>query len=146
MTDNPEQELYHKLIMRHNRDPFHFAKREDASLVVEAYNPLCGDQFKLYLEIVEKRVVAAHFHGYGCAVSKASTSVLMEKIQGLPWKEAQALAARFTSALEAPDEDAFFLREDPAFAAFSAVRRYPSRLRCVTLSWEALEKTNLAVD
>lgn len=132
--------LYHKLILELNRAPLYFEKRPDATLVVDAVNPLCGDKFKLYLTVENHTIASATFHGYGCAVSKASTSVLMRKIQGRPIAEALTIIREFltrinpsgdaTQAVKPPDEET---------AAFLPVKNYPGRLKCATLSWETLE-------
>jgi nitrogen fixation NifU-like protein len=130
--------LYQAVIMRHNREPYHYEKRPEAEVVIEAYNPLCGDQYKLYLNIRDGRVQHAHFYGYGCAISKASTSVLIEKLEGLRIEEIPELAKRFIQVVTpeaTPPADV-----DEKMAAFAAARQFPARLQCATLSWEALLK------
>ena len=74
--------LYQSIILEHNNKPQYFEKRPAAQHVVEAYNPLCGDKFKLFLDIENGAITKATFHGYGCAISKAATSVLLSRIQG----------------------------------------------------------------
>jgi len=137
--ETPSGDLYHKMILELNRSPLYFEKRPDAPVVVDAVNPLCGDKFKLYLELEGQTVVTATFHGYGCAVSKASTSVLMKKIQGRPVAEALLIIREFlsritpnggvTPTMALPDDETI---------AFLPVKNYPGRLKCATLSWETL--------
>lgn len=132
------QDLYQDVILRHSREPAGFERREDAGLVIEAYNPLCGDQFRLFLDIEGDRIVRASFYGYGCAISKASTSVLVQRLPGLSLDEAGALIREFFAVVregESPPENA-----DPELLAFSAARHFPARLSCATLSWEALDR------
>ena len=74
--------LYQGVILQHNNAPQYFEKRLAAQHVIDAYNPLCGDKFKLFLDIENGTIVKATFHGYGCAISKVATSVLLSKIQG----------------------------------------------------------------
>ena len=74
--------LYQGVILQHNDAPQYFEKRPAAQHVIDAYNPLCGDKFKLFLDIENETIIKATFHGYGCAISKATTSVLLSKIQG----------------------------------------------------------------
>ena len=79
---NKLSDLYKGVILEHNNTPLFFEKRPAAQHVIEAYNPLCGDKFKLFLDIENDTISAATFHGYGCAISKAASSVLLSKIQG----------------------------------------------------------------
>ena len=132
--------MYHKLIIAHDRNPFHYEKRETADQVIEAYNPLCGDKFKLFLDLNGNKIKNAHFHGYGCAISKASTSVLIQKIEGLTVAEALNLCSQFFSHLQNEGSTS----SDPNFEAFAEVRKFPGRMKCVTLSWEAFTKKHSA--
>ena len=131
-------ELYHKVILQHNESPFHYAKMETASHLVEAYNPLCGDRFKLYLDVEDNRVKQAHFHGYGCAISKASTSILLQKIEGKTLQEIPDIIQQFYAYVH-PDKDPSGVTHDPDFEAFAAAKKFPARLKCATLSWNELE-------
>lgn len=138
MSENPKA-LYQQVIMQHNREPVAYEKRPEASIVIEAYNPLCGDQFKLYLEMGEGRVREVHFHGYGCAISKASASILVKKIRGKTVEEVRELIERF-SRIVRPEGGAIPENEDEEMAAFATAREFPARLQCAVLAWEALEK------
>lgn len=127
--------LYHGLILEHNRTPCFFEKRTGAQHVIEASNPLCGDKFKLFLDVKDGQIEMATFHGYGCAVSKASASVLMTKIQGqsvdaLPGILKVFLDAAATGITQSPAE--------PEVAAFAVAKNFPGRDKCATLAWEAL--------
>lgn len=137
MSKNP-QDLYQSVILRHNREPVGYEKHEEAGWVIEAYNPLCGDQFRLYLTIRDDRVAEAHFYGYGCAISKASTSVLIARIRGRAVGEVRQLIGEFLDLIRGeapPPEDT-----EEELLAFTAVRDFPARLSCVTLSWDSLRK------
>lgn len=127
--------LYHGVILEHNRAPRFFEKRPAAQHVVEAYNPLCGDKFKLYLDIENGVIAAATFHGYGCAVSKASASVLMEKIQGQPLEALPSILEKFLEAIAAGSSDS----ENSEISAFAVAKNFPGREKCATLAWEALK-------
>jgi nitrogen fixation NifU-like protein len=129
-------DLYQTIMLQHDRAPFHFQKIETAPIIIPAYNPVCGDQFKLFLNIKNDVIQSAHFHGYGCAISKASTSVLVKKMQDLPLAKLEILVATFLQMLQA---DLFIIENaDEEMAAFAAARQFPERLTCATLSWEAL--------
>lgn len=131
--------LYHGVILAHNQAPLFFEKRPDAQYAVEANNPLCGDKFTLYLDIENGRIARATFHGYGCAVSKASASVLMKKIQGRSLETVQTTVAAFLAALQgeqAPPEATV----DEEFLAFLPARDFPGRLQCAVLAWQAMRE------
>ena len=138
MNDRLKQ-LYQSVILKHNKEPVHFEKNEAATYVLEAYNPLCGDKFQLFFEVRDGVIEELSFHGYGCAISKASASVLVKKLEGRPAAEALELCREFLALLqgeedqpEAPDEE---------LAAFTAARSFPGRMKCATLSWEEMEKS-----
>lgn len=126
-------DLYHPLILKHNREPHGFLKREDATLQLDAYNPVCGDDYRLYLDIVDTRIQNINFHGYGCAVSKASASILVQQLAGLKLSDAQALLSNFLAMLESDGK-----MEIPDLAVFSIAKKYPGRIPCATLAWKAL--------
>ena len=129
-------ELYSPVILDHNQYPRHYQKRPEAGLILDAYNSLCGDKFKLYLDVQEDRVVEASFSGYGCAVSKAATSVLMEKIQGKTWEEVRNLLEGYFQVTKTDQEST----TDEELLAFATAKKFPGRLKCAVLSWEAVEE------
>lgn len=133
------KKLYQSVILRHNKEPYHYDRRMDADLVVQAYNPVCGDKFTIYLDVEEGRITAAWFHGYGCALSTASTSVLVQRLEGVSLEDFAGLFVSFQQYLE-PEAVISPKEKDETFAAFSGVRDFPGRMQCVTLSWEALEE------
>lgn len=127
--------LYQKVILAHNKSPYHYEKKGTDHLVLEAYNPLCGDKYKLYLEVQEGLIRNVYFHGYGCAISKASTSVLAQNLEGTSVEQALEICAHFIEVVTqgSPTE-----HED--FTAFAEAHQFPGRQQCATLSWEALKK------
>lgn len=129
-------ELYHPLILDHNQHPRNYQKRPEAGVVLDAYNSLCGDKFKLYLDIEDDRVVQASFSGYGCAVSKAATSILIEKIQGKTINEVRQILGEYFGITKTGQGNS----SDAELLAFAAAKKFPGRLKCAVLSWEALEE------
>jgi nitrogen fixation protein NifU and related proteins len=145
-------ELYKGVIMEHNKTPQYFEKNPTAQHVIEAYNPLCGDKFKLFLDIENGVIKRATFHGYGCAISKAATSVLLSNIQGKNIEIVLnqintyffVLNIKNTGNTEGPPhisnpiftEGSLF---DENINAFKAVQDFPERLTCATLSWQSLQ-------
>lgn len=131
--------LYQEVILRHNEVPFQYEKRTEFDYVLEAYNPICGDQFKLYLKLEDNRIQSAYFHGYGCAISKAATSVLIQKIQGRSLDEIQMLCTEYDKYVK-EDTGEPTLPLDEELEAFAAARSFPGRLQCATLSWDEMQK------
>lgn len=128
-------DLYHEIIRAHNKNPENYFKNEAAECKIEAYNPLCGDQFHLYFDIHDKRIANLSFHGYGCAVSKASTSIFTEKMNGLTLEEVLALYKNFHAcAVEGKNTDI------NDFIPFQVASRFPGREKCAILTWESFKE------
>jgi nitrogen fixation NifU-like protein len=131
------RELYQQVIIDHNRKPRNFRALPDANRTSAGYNPLCGDQITLYLKVEDGVIVDAAFQGAGCAISKASASMMTSSIVGKPAAEAEALFHRVHAMLtEEPDGG----RSDVGkLAVFAGVREFPSRIKCATLAWHTLQ-------
>ena len=138
-TENTLAQLYDDVILQHNREPYHYEKRLTAQHILEAYNPLCGDKFKLFLDIEDEKVQKATFHGYGCAISKAATSVLVKKIQNMPIEAVLELIKTYFDGLNRKNTEGGQKQWTVEMKAFLAVRQFPERLTCATLSWEAVQ-------
>lgn len=132
--------LYHPTIMEHNQNPYHYGKKEGSNIILKAYNPLCGDQFTLYVDVEGNRINQIHFHGYGCAVSKASTSLLAKDLEGKYLNEARVRVKMFIDMLKGPEADLPMALMNTDLAVFAVARQFPARLSCASLSWEELNK------
>ncbi len=97
---------------------------------------MCGDKFKLFLTIENEIVKNATFHGYGCAISKASTSVLMKKIQDQSLNEVVKLIKGYFEIIENNQN----INHDEELTAFAVAKDFPGRLKCATLAWEAMDE------
>lgn len=137
MEDRIKQ-LYQQVILEHNRTPCFFEKNEGAPLIVDAYNPLCGDRFTLFFSLEEKQFSRVSFHGYGCAISKASASVLVKKIQDLHIDDFRKLFDMFYKIVSTGSEGGFGNIQDDELLAFSGARSFPGRQKCATLVWDGL--------
>jgi len=131
------RDLYQELILDHNKRPRNFKKLEDANRSAEGYNPLCGDKVKIYARLEDGRVKDVSFEGSGCAISKASASVMTESLKGKTVAEVEALFKRFRDLVTgkeagAPEADLGKL------VVFSGVCEFPTRVKCATLAWHAL--------
>lgn len=135
------RDLYRELILDHARSPRHFGRLADATHSAEGINPLCGDKLRLYLQLDEnKRIKAASFEGSGCAISVASASLLTDRVIGLSVEQALEHFAAVTGLLTGRDsgQSQELSIELGKIRALEGVREFPSRVKCATLAWHAL--------
>lgn len=133
------RELYQQVILDHNRKPRNFRRPEHANRTAEGFNPLCGDQITLYLTVDDGIVTDAAFQGSGCAISKASASMMTGSIIGKPVADADALFHRVHTMLTAETNGDVDTRVLGKLAVFTGVREFPSRIKCATLAWHTLQ-------
>ena len=131
------RELYQQIILDHNKSPRNFREIDPADRVVEAYNPLCGDHYTIYLNVVDEHVTDISFQGAGCAISKASASVMTELIKGKSVDEAVALFDHFHDLVTGQQSADPW--EQGKLAAFAGVRDYPARVKCASLGWHTMK-------
>ena len=133
------KKLYTQVIKAHNEEPFHFTKIENALNIIKSFNPICGDRFEFFIDIDSKKIKEIHFHGFGCAISKASASVLVQTLDGKTVKEAILVCNDFLKFVnkELKSDELIFQKE---FLAFSGVYDFPERYDCATLSWIEMMK------
>lgn len=135
---NDLKKLYSEVIKSHNDAPYHFEKRPQDASVLKAYNPICGDRFELYINTDQDNIHQLYFHGYGCAVSKASTSVLVKTLEGKTLSAAHSICDDFLRFLDKKE-----LSENQSlndlFQAFSGVHEFPDRYDCAALSWKLMK-------
>ena len=133
------RDLYRELVLDHARNPRNFGKLEGASHTAEGINPLCGDSLVLYLDVdADDRVRKASFEGTGCVISIASASLLTETIIGMRTADAARYFDVLRSRLSA-DPSAEPVIDLGKLQALEGVREYPSRVKCATLAWHALD-------
>ena len=133
--------LYQEIILEHNRKPRNFRTMEHADRTVEGRNPLCGDALTLWVKLDGERVVDVSFQGSGCAISKASASLMTDMVKGKSRAEAGELFERFHALVTGK----LNLEADPAakqslgsLRALGGVARFPIRVKCASLAWHAL--------
>jgi nitrogen fixation NifU-like protein len=130
--------LYQDVILEHNRAPRNFRSMEDADRHAEGRNPLCGDQITVWLKLDGDIVSDVSFQGAGCAISKASASLMTQAVKGKTRAEVERLFQRFrqlvTGALPAEATENL-----GKLAVFSGVAEFPIRVKCASLSWHALK-------
>jgi nitrogen fixation protein NifU and related proteins len=130
-------DLYQEVILDHNRRPRNFRVIDAATAEQEGYNPLCGDRLTLYLTLEGDVIKDVAFQGSGCAISKASASLMTEQVKGKTVAEARALFERFhamiTSDPNTPADDLGKL------SVLAGVREYPTRIKCASLAWHTMK-------
>jgi nitrogen fixation NifU-like protein len=129
-------ELYQQVILDHNKKPRNFRKIETPTHTAEGYNPLCGDQLTIYLDLENDQVADVSFEGSGCAISKASASMMTQAVKGKSKQEAEELFKGFHTMVTG-DED---VSDDELgnLKIFEGVREFPVRVKCATLPWHTL--------
>jgi nitrogen fixation NifU-like protein len=130
------RDLYQETILDHNKRPRNFKKLENANRSADGYNPLCGDKVKVYLRVEDGRVKDLSFEGSGCAISKASASVMTESLKGKSVEEVETIFRRFRDLVMGKAGDADDLGK---LVVFSGVCEFPTRVKCATLAWHALQ-------
>jgi nitrogen fixation NifU-like protein len=136
MTDL--RELYQQVIIEHSRHPRNYKELETASHRAEGYNPLCGDQITVYIEVEDGLVKDVTFLGSGCAISKASASLMTGAVKGKTVEEAEALFARFRAMLTSGHDAEIDEGALGKLTVLSGVREFPVRVKCATLAWHTL--------
>ena len=133
------RELYQQIILDHNKNPRNFGKIDAANRVREGYNPLCGDHLHVYLHVADDTIADISFEGSGCAISKASASLMTAALKGKPVSEAVAMFEKFqemvTAEVDAPVDDQSLGK----MAVFAGVREFPMRVKCATLAWHTMK-------
>jgi nitrogen fixation NifU-like protein len=137
------QELYQEVILDHNRRPRNFRAMTDGRNA-EGYNPLCGDRLVVYLRLKDDVIKDVSFQGSGCAISKASASLMTDSVKGKTLAEAEALFDRFHDMITAPSDTP--LDGLGKLAVLAGVRQFPVRVKCASLAWHTLRAAAEARD
>lgn len=133
------RELYQATILEHNKQPRNFAKLPNATHEADGHNPLCGDSLTLQARVdAGGHLAEVAFQGTGCAISKASASLMTEFVKGRTLADVEAIFERFHALLTAPPGESPSTEGLGKLAVFSGVREYPARVKCATLAWHAL--------
>ena len=131
------RELYQQVILDHNKNPRNFHEMADATSRVDGYNPLCGDHYTIFLKMDAEKIAEISFTGNGCAISKASASVMSSTVKGKSKDEAESLFDTF-HRLVTGDASGLSAADLGRLAAFSGVSEFPARVKCATLAWHTL--------
>jgi nitrogen fixation NifU-like protein len=130
------RELYQEVILEHSKTPRNFKEPASVNRSAEGYNPLCGDHFTVYLNVEGDSIRDIGFRGSGCAISKASASMMTQLVKGKSKQDAVALFDQFRKLVTGTDEKEADLGK---LAVFSGVSEFPTRVKCATLAWHTLQ-------
>jgi nitrogen fixation NifU-like protein len=131
------RDLYQEVILEHSKAPRNYRALPNANQKAEGYNPLCGDHFTVYLEVEGDSIRDISFEGSGCAISKASASMMTQSLKGKTRTEAEKLFGQFHKLVTSgPNGN---LGELGKLAVFSGVSEFPVRVKCATLAWHTLQ-------
>lgn len=130
-------ELYQEVILDHNRRPRNFRRIENASHHADGHNPLCGDRLRLTLQVDGNVVKDIAFEGSGCAISKASASLMTDEVKGRTLEDVQGLFDRFHRMVTTPPDEP--VEDLGKLSVLAGVREFPVRVKCASLAWHTLK-------
>jgi nitrogen fixation NifU-like protein len=136
--DDELRELYQQVILDHNKSPRNFKKLETANHFAEGYNPLCGDRIDVYVKLNDDKIEDISFVGSGCAISKASASLMSTMVKGKTIEEAEKIFEKFHHLITDKMDKEVKTEEVGKLAVFAGVREFPSRVKCASLAWHTL--------
>ncbi len=136
---NRLQALYEEMILDHNRNPRNCKEIHNPTHVSHGMNPLCGDDYRLYLRLLDGKIEEAGFEGSGCAISKSSASMMTVMIKGKSKEEVLELKEAFVALVTQEGSEVSLKEKIGKLAVFVGVRQFPVRVKCATLIWRALE-------
>jgi nitrogen fixation protein NifU and related proteins len=139
VTDATLDALYQEVILDHNRRPRNFHAMPAASCSADGKNPNCGDQLTIWVRVEGDRVAELSFQGVGCAISKASASLLTEAVKGKTRAEAEALFETMHRVFTGTEADPAVLKGLGPLRALSGVSKFPMRVKCASLAWHAFK-------
>jgi nitrogen fixation protein NifU and related proteins len=132
-------DLYQEVILEHSKAPRNYRKPEGANREAEGYNPLCGDRCSVYLDVENGAIKDIGFQGSGCAISRASASMMTQSVKGKSKEEAAKLFDEFHRLVTGDAETVAHASEMGKLAVFAGVSKFPARVKCATLAWHTLQ-------
>ena len=139
MTERLDQ-LYQEVILEHNKNPKNFCEIDNANAYAHGLNPLCGDDYQLFLKVAENDLIEdVSFTGCGCAISKSSASMMTSTVKGKSIADAKMLRKLFHQLVTAENLEQENKQALGKLKIFAGVKKFPMRVKCATLIWHALE-------
>ena len=132
-------DLYQEVILEHSKAPRNYRKPAGANGEAEGYNPLCGDRCSVYVDVENGAIKDIGFQGSGCAISRASASMMTQSVKGKSKAEAAQLFDQFHRLVTGDADAVARARELGKLAVFAGVSKFPARVKCATLAWHTLQ-------
>lgn len=132
------RELYQDVILEHSKAPRNYREIGGANRKVEGYNPLCGDRYTIYVDLENNSIRDISFQGSGCAISKASASMMTQSVKGKTKDQAEELFHSFHNLVTGQTPPNGGTPDIGKLSVFSGVSEYPVRVKCATLAWHTL--------
>jgi nitrogen fixation NifU-like protein len=137
-SDSELRDLYQEVILDHNKRPRNYRVMEDANHRADGHNPLCGDRVTVFVRLAGDRIEDVSFQGSGCAISKASASLMTDSVKGQSLGDVDTLFQGFQTMVTSPPDMDVETGSLGKLAVFAGVREFPSRVKCASLAWHAL--------
>jgi nitrogen fixation NifU-like protein len=131
-------QLYQEVILDHNKNPRNFGELPEATHSSVGHNPLCGDHIEIFLNIGDNVIQDVKFKGVGCAISKASASIMTTVLKGKTIEEAKQLFERFHQAITSKPDEYIDTNSLGKLSVFAGVREFPARVKCASLAWHTM--------
>lgn len=131
-------QLYQEVILDHNRNPRNFGELPEATHSSVGHNPLCGDHIEIFLNVVDGVIENVKFKGVGCAISRASASIMTTVLKGKTIEEAKQLFERFHRVITSKPDEHINTDELGKLSVFAGVREFPARVKCASLAWHTM--------
>lgn len=132
-------DLYQEVILEHSKAPRNYRKPAIANGEAEGYNPLCGDRCSVYVDVENGAIKDIGFQGSGCAISRASASMMTQSVKGKSKEEATHLFERFHRLVTGDASAVEHANDLGKLAVFAGVSKFPARVKCATLAWHTLQ-------
>ena len=131
-------ELYQQVILDHNKKPRNFHRLDTANRVADGYNPVCGAQLTVFMQLEDETIKDVSFVGSGCAISKAAASMMTQSVKGKTREEAETLFDEFHRMVKGELDEETTPNGLGRLKIFAGVRDYPARVKCASLSWHTM--------
>lgn len=132
------RQLYQEVILDHNKNPRNYGEMDGYDLIGVGKNPLCGDQYNVYIKIDGDKIIDVRFSGAGCAISKASASLMTTLVKGKTKDEADKLFEDFQKVITTQIDEEVETEQFGKLAVLAGVREFPARVKCAGLAWHTL--------
>ena len=132
-------EIYNELIMEHSMNSYNRKKMKNPTISEKGHNPSCGDEIQIDVKIKDNKIEDMSFTGHGCAISQASTSIMIDTLKGKTIEEAKEIIGIFLNMIKRENENQEDLKKLEDAIAFENISNMPARVKCAVLAWHTLD-------